>query len=304
MGVYSINNVKKENSELENYIENTFLERCLNPEAIELHEEAESLERGKTSWNEVKSFVDKITESSLSDDTKAILIDEALECMRIERNEIIKESGIISESVLLEYSGNENKNKEFMECLKDLEELCNFNTEKVRKLSKYMKSSLTFSNEIIKSPKVFKQKVEEMRGFVKEYNEWYNKASKTIRAQVTFSSFAKKVRMFNNKYAEPMMEEKKKIDSKLSKLSDEIAELVKPWVKGGESIDKLLSNSDNLDKIDQSYSNSFRNIAADLYNVLIDEANYTNNDIRYCRRDLKLEKENTITYKIVNKLLK
>lgn len=291
MGIYS---VRKEESIIENYIDNVFLEKCLDNETGNLYNKVLFME--KKNWNSLSQLFIEVSESSLTDENKYDIMKEFFDTVEYNNQ--------ISESVLLEFQGNETKNQEFIECLKDLEDLIKYFVDMMNKMDNASERLLKISEEVIKSPNKFKQKVQECRNVVKEYNEWYEKASRKINGQVTWRQFDKKVAKFNNKYSQVTMEEKKKLDTKLRSVLKEIDKLVKPWASDGAKVKKVIENIDKLEKIDYDYTKTFASIFGEFNGLLIKEANYTIGDINYSIRKLGIEKENSIVYKVVNKLLK
>ena len=301
MGIYS---TIKEKSIVENYIDNNFLENCLTEEGIELHKKASSIKNEDCNWDKLCEMFEYISNSSLSDYSKLNIMKEAVNSMKRQTNYDDEHFGFVSESVILEYQGNPDKNKEFIECLKDLEQLLQFFLDSISHLDSSLQKLGNIAKDIIKSPKKYKDKLEECRNTVKEYNLWYEKAHKNINGQVTWGQFNKKIRKFNNKYSEVTMEEKKKLDLKLVSFVKDIDKIVTPWAKDGNKIKEAVKNIEKLEELDKDYVKTYYNIFDNFYDILLKEANATMSDISYTRKNLGIERENTFVYKAINKLLK
>lgn len=213
-------------------------------------------------------------------------------------------NGIINESYLVEFTGNQEKNQEFIETLKDVDGLCKYHTERLRLLEKNLEETLKYTYEIIKSPKVFKSKIDQCRKMIDDYNAWYEKASRNINGQVTWTKFGKLVRKFNNKFSKVTMEEKKKLDKELEELQIFIKKMAEPWCENGKKADELVRNLDMVHEIDQDYYKSFYELTNDLYKFFIKEVNYTNDDIIYTRKYLNVKSENSFMYKFINMILR
>ena len=115
-----------------------FLECVFNEEAVEISEKIrnfkESTEIGISEYIETFS---SINESNLDPYTKEILLFNLFESF----NEL-KENNIIKESYLLEFSGNEEKNKEFIRYL-------NLMQERIEFYMVYMKEITDFGDKLL-----------------------------------------------------------------------------------------------------------------------------------------------------------
>lgn len=208
---------------------------------------------------------------------------------------------------ITEFQGNPEKNKEFMEILKDINKICDLNTRRVKLLFgdlDKMLSLLKSTNNISK----FKSTVDKIDGMVDEYNEWYEKEFKGISSKVIYNRFNTKSKSFNNKYSELMMEEKKKINDKLDKLYETILDTADPWLdkSSGKSkkIAEIIVQIDRLKDIDVTYASKVSSRFNEFYKFAISESNYTIGDINYVKKNLDLGKEKSLLYKAVNKILK
>lgn len=119
---------------------------------------------------------------------------------------------------------------------------------------------------------------------------------------------------FKMKYSDEAMEEKKKLDSELNAIRDKVLTLGREWVQiqtaDGKTnnktpkLDVLQKALDDAKKVDEDYWNQIFGAIKGLYQLLCQEVGATINDIYATRKMLKLDKENKLMYKIVNKLFK
>lgn len=293
-------------SVIESYIENNFLENCLNESVMSILDKISSISEAESKFDFAKSIIEEA--ESLSESAKCIIMKSLLEAMTEENRSVEESVGLLNESydpeALLEFSGDPKKNEEFIECLKDLDQLCTFNMDKIRKLADYLGKLSDLADQIMKSPKKYKELLDKARGYVTEFNDWYNKTGKNISGMVTWNQFKQKVKKFNNKYSEITMEEKKKFNEKIVKYYGEISKLATPWAKNGKEIVKLHDKFDKLVELDRSYTQTFAKICDDCAGVLIEEANYTIGDVNYIIKALDVGKEQSLLYKVVNKVFK
>ena len=209
---------------------------------------------------------------------------------------------------ITEFQGNPEKNKEFMEILKDLDQLCSLNAERVKLLVGYLDKMIPLLKSVNNVSK-FKKVKDQIDGMVSDYNKWYDKEFKGVSGQVVWNRFIQKSKSFNNKYSELMMEEKKKINDKLDKLYDDVFKYIEPWsadktTKESKKVSEVLDQFKRLEEIDSTYTSSVAKRFSEFYNFAISEANYTIGDINYTKKKLDLGKEKSLLYKAINKLLK
>ena len=209
---------------------------------------------------------------------------------------------------ITEFQGNPEKNKEFMEILKDLDQLCSLNTERVKLLVGYLDKMIPLLKSVNNVSK-FKKVKDQIDGMVSEYNEWRDKEFKGVSGQVVWNRFIQKSKSFNNKYSELMMEEKKKINDKLDKLYDNVLKYIEPWsadktTKHSKKVSEVLDQFKRLEEIDSTYTSSVAKRFDEFYKFAISEANYTIGDINYVKKKLDLGREKSLLYKAVNKILK
>jgi hypothetical protein len=211
-----------------------------------------------------------------------------------------------SDETLLEFKGNDVKNQEFIDFLEEIEEICNFNLVKIRKLADYSEKILNNAKAIAKSgsAKMFSENIDKSREYAGEYNEWKDKAGRKINAPLSFNKFTRSSRSFNNKYSNVTMEEKKKLDAKLRKFEKEIRKLAEPWTNDGEKMDEMCNIADDLYNIDKNYYDVFIRNFVDLNKLFIYEVNATLDDIGYAYNVLNIKKEKSFLYKAINKIIK
>ena len=71
-----------------------------------------------------------------------------------------------------------------------------------------------------------------------------------------------------------------------------------------KKVNALNKAFDHIKDINEEYYKLSLNEVAEFYTLMIQEIQYTLNDIAFTRSYLKLKKEKSLTYKIVNKLIK
>lgn len=304
------NSQNKVDKTLEMYIEESFLDSIYNENVSAIHDKIiYHNESSQSTFDFIKSIISESEEKGLSENSKDFITRRLLESMGVSYDivEAVTEDAIpLDESTeaILEFQGNPEKNKEFISILKDLEDLCNYNYERIKRLADDMDKLDKDADEAIKDPKKFKEILERARQYIQDFNEWYRKASKTINAPVTFKNFQSKIKKFNNKYSEITMDEKKKLRDKLLKIAKDIDAMIEPWAKGGKRIDAFKEKLTKLSVIDKDYFDKFNKYAWDNYDYFFSEYKYTFDDIAIICKYLNIERENTVMYKIVNKLFK
>lgn len=206
--------------------------------------------------------------------------------------------------ILLEYSGNPVKNAEFKEVLDEVDELITVFMKNIRRVDSEMDKILTAGNQILKSKGSYKTKLDTIKKDRDDYIDWQDDLFKPVNGQVTWRRLGSKVRTFNNKYSTVTMEEKKKLDKKLRDFLDELDKTIDPWCKDKKKVNKFIELRDKLKDIDDAYTESLNKIFCDYYDYLFNEVQATYHDIRTVIRDLNVNKENSLSYKFIQAILK
>lgn len=296
------------------YIESSFLESVLNESAFELSKRIGNFD-GQNRIEFFRSVSEDVEASELQESTKSILISNL--CNAIQENSNMFNIDALDEAALdsiLEFKGNETKNEAFKECLKDLENLLTYFISVIEKGLGYMDQILALSKKAKNNPKEFKKYINEMDKFADEFVAWKKQASKSICGSVTWKTFASQIKKFNNKYSEITMEEKKALSSKVEKMIDKVFKMCTPWYdmkRNGKLLpgssakyEELKNLYKELEKIDKSYANSVNDIFVDFDKYIGSEINPTLNDMFYVMKALNIQFEDSLRFKLVNKVLK
>lgn len=130
----------------------------------------------------------------------------------------------------------------------------------------------------------------------------------------TWSKLRRVCRKFNIKYSDTTMEEKKKVAAELDKCKNVIIKLGRNWCEittadGKKNnkypkLEELGKALDHIKTIDEDSSQSITSNIYELYKLLVQEISYTLDDINAAKYNLRLEKEKSIAYKVINKFIK
>ena len=146
--------------------------------------------------------------------------------------------------------------------------------------------------------------------YPEQSREKYKEFDSTQGSSQSFTKLRRVCKKFNIKYSDEAMEEKKKIDIELTKLKESILDIAGYWCtvdgKGNnlKKVNALNKAFDHIKDINEEYYKLSLNEVAEIFTLMIQEIQYTLNDIAFTRSYLKLKKEKSLTYKIVNKLIK
>lgn len=315
MSIYG-NHFRKTDSELKMYIENVFLESILDEKANGIAKKISSLEESDK-FAMMKVVSEDIESSELHEGVKENLVNYAANFISRTPN---RNYGALDESALesiLEYSGNETKNEAFKECLKDLEELMLYFFDCIDKMTDILDKYLSLIKKA-KTPADLQKASKQMDDIRTDYIKWRKERSKKIDGVVTWNAYKKQIKMFNNKYSQISLEEKKAFSKKINdmlvkgmkkifgwaKMNTKKEEVLKSAKYSGCYLDDLIKELDRIKSIDAAYHDRIYNNVAGLHNTVVDEYNYTYGDVQYINKTLNIEIEKGIVFKIVNTLLK
>lgn len=220
---------------------------------------------------------------------------------------------VYGQQVIMEFQGDPDKNKEFSEILKEVQDVCIMNISAIEKINGYIlkvEESVGKLMTVAFSGKSSKKALDDMRQlsidvkkYVEEFNNWSKEQYKGVNFDKSLNKLRRLSKTFNNKYSEVTMEEKKKLMATLNDYRNKALDLIKPWAKGGSKGDTLLNDIKRLKDIDSSYSVTIYNTTLSMMNFAVNEYNYCLADFMYIQRLLKIERENSLIYKIVNRIL-
>lgn len=287
------------------YIRENFLESVFNEFSNEIRNDIIDIEfKENVSISDISNILIKMEAADLNIETNK---------MYLER--LIKAYNENQSDYLIEYSGNEAKNQEFRECLADVEKAVNDFADEQNALEKTGDQIVKLASELLKKkkPEDIKRIIDQMKNKAEDYMSWYNNRCNTIWKDhyLTYKRFRMLSKTFNNKYSDILMKEKKEIDKKFGTLIDKYVEGdVLNWFvftsreNSTPKTDKILEAYKYIREIDRDQAvelGKYINGFLDFYwKSLCSLIAYINN-IRFL---LNIEKENKLSYKIVQKVFK
>lgn len=217
---------------------------------------------------------------------------------------------LIQEAVLLEM----NAKKIDLEDMKD-------NVNYIKYIVNYIIKMLKCYDGILSEVMDRLSKAKERDEIKKIYNElvtdYYAAAREKSReydeekaGNYPFNNLSRVCKKFNIKFSDESMEVKKKIYKELDDTTNEVIDIVKGWFKitnvtgCAKKANKLLVIIDDATEIDKEYTNLLCNEIGGVLNVMADFSNAAFIDLAYVKGQLRINKEKSITYKLVNKLFK
>ena len=100
------------------------------------------------------------------------------------------------------------------------------------------------------------------------------------------------------------MEGKKKFVEKYTSTLNKYLDFIKPWAKGGKEGDDILESAKNLKMIDDSLGAILYNYMLSIMDSVVKTYNVQRQNLIVIFRILKIEKEDSFMYKLVNRVLK
>ena len=212
--------------------------------------------------------------------------------------------------LILEYKGNDFKNKEFTNSLNNIKNYYDDFLNYIIEQSNFINKSLKYLESIksidqVKNPTQFSS-------IIKDYNKLIHSFDTTINKQeLIYKDFLKLRKSFNNKYSYISLDERKKLKLHIDNIKDKINKLLYTYsIDNKEFIDKLNNLQDNYYKL--VYSIPENELSDDYHDdvYFMTDAMMSNFDsiceICLNRLDLlikylKIDKiENSLGYKILN----
>lgn len=271
-----------------------------DPEVVNIRKQINESEI--TSCSEAISFMNNIAETisentTLSENQKQYLFEQA------------------SQKVVLEFQGNPDKNQEFIDLLNALDDyitICFEHIEDYDKvLRKYGKIIGDLENKIkkegatgSKNLTALKKITDDLKKDVADINEEVNSKLKGKNLFKTYDQLKSKARSFNNKYSQITMEGKKKFVEKYTSSLNKYLDFIRPWAKGGKEGDDILKSAKNLTMIDETLGTITYNLMLAIMDSVVKTYNVQRSNLIVIFRILKIEKEDSFMYKLVNKVLK
>ena len=212
--------------------------------------------------------------------------------------------------LILEYKGNDSKNKEFTNSLNNIKNYYDDFLNYIIEQSNFINKSLKYLESIksidqVKNPTQFSS-------IIKDYNKLIHSFDTTINKQeLIYKDFLKLRKSFNNKYSYISLDERKKLKLHIDNIKDKINKLLYTYsIDNKEFIDKLNNLQDNYYKL--VYSIPENELSDDYHDdvYFMTDAMMSNFDsiceiclnrldllIKYLRID---KIENSLGYKILN----
>lgn len=217
------------------------------------------------------------------------------------RDKALRESTMYEDSdLLLEYKGNDVKNNIFIQVLKDVDDICKMNMDKISAYEDILSKMLSIGRT--SNSKNVKDNLLKCRNIGRDANNKLPEISKDYYGPLTFDLIKKEVRKFNNKYGSISMQEKKKLADKLNKYKDKLNTIGENYSSGSSSFNKECINIlDKIESFDVAARREFADLLSSWLDGLLDEVNYTIGDINYVLKLLDIERlERSIIYKALN----
>lgn len=277
------------------YISNHFLNAVLDEKAQEYYKEIEAYRESGEGQFEIAKKLIELTDKEFEDFdnlTKEHIIESYFNAYNYR--------------MLLEYSGNPEKNEEFKQTLQDLDRVLVTYIDIFKEYDKYLRKAtdlLKACKDVDTARTAFTDCNKESRATDKLIDDMIKKSG---IEKNPFKRFDQQIKKFNNKYSTIGMEEKKKFDKKLGSYYDQVEEIIIPWSTGGdmkafnEMNDALLHFYDIMPELQDKIVNLMSSWYHDMFAVYRTIAG----ECIYLRKHLGIEKENGIIYKMVQKIFK
>lgn len=299
MSIYYTAPVTKSKSEcyMESYLDEVFLE----------------------SNDEISTIKDKINEAKFSTAQEATEFfaetSNIINCSNL--SEPIKKALLerTMDKIVLEFQGDPDKNKEFIDLLKEMENALEAAEKDIRKMDEIIrrlgKDIKELYDETAKKgfgqPNMLnklKTITDHVKKEVEDYRSFTKDNYKDVNIRKTYDNLKKKAKSFNNKYSQLTMEEKKKFVAKFQKSIQDMREIIKPWAKNGKDGDEILNQIKTLENIDSILGKKLYKDMLDIMDLIVQTYNIHLSNCMVIFQTLKIEKEKGFMYKMVNRLLK
>ena len=221
----------------------------------------------------------------------------------------------LSEDVMLEFQGDDKKNQEYLAAVDKAEEALNWLYEDsksdMKNLEAWMKKAAS-----LKTEKDLKKYSNDFKNMCDDKIRYWNKNEYKAAARKHYASLQNLIKLsktFNNTYSSFLMEKKKEIDIRFSKISDETFELVFDWAHfqnastSGKKIEEFNESVRKMYVIDRSIMEGESGLMKYLqwyYSQSFNAAYNTFKFVGAMRYYLGISKEDTIVYKIINMIFK
>lgn len=299
-------------AEYASYIENGFLSSFLHEDNESIVEDLINLQmKDVVTESDICNALANITVSNIGSAAKLNAMQKVMDVYA----EQIELDELNESSTLLEYAGNPEKNKILIKLMKEMEERFQDYYEEVifvvealdemtaavakeaKKGQKANAKSAAFAVNSIYKKVDTKLSSKEYKEYTKKYN-------------TTFSALKKICNSFGVKFNDVVMEDKKAFDAKLKAAVDKAKnnKKITRWLPVNEGTTEAIKDLNaNLETLKIDNADAVTAIIKDIqpiYNYGYYSIYGYMGNINYIRKVLGLERENTIFYKIINKLIK
>lgn len=220
-----------------------------------------------------------------------------------------------TDMTLLEFDGDPKKNQEYLNAVDKAEEallwLKEDSEDSVKKLENWKEKLKAVKNE-----KDLKKYNNDFKNFVEDEIKNWNSSSYKSKVKTHYTALNNLINLskkFNNKYSSILMEKKKEIDMRFSKIADDCFSLVYPWchfqndTMSGKKVDEFNEAIEKARRVERSYfegENSLMKYLAFYYQESVGAAFNAFRFAGHMRHVLGLDKEDKMLYKIINKIFK
>ena len=219
------------------------------------------------------------------------------------------------DKIVLEFQGDPEKNKEFIDLLKEMENALEATEKDIRKVDEIIRKLGKDIKELYDetAKKGFGQPnmlnklktiTDHVKKEVEDYKSFMKENYKDVNIRKTYDNLKRKAKSFNNKYSQLTMEEKKKFVAKFQKSMQDMIEIVKPWAKNGKDGDEILNQIKTLENIDSILGKSLYKDMLNIMDMVVRMYNIHLSNCIVIFQTLKIEKEKGFMYKLVNRILK
>ena len=255
-----------------------------------------------TTCSEAISFMNEVAD----------IINETTELTEIQKQYLFEKA---SEKVVLEFQGNPDKNQEFIDLLNALDDYITLCFEGIEEydnvIRKYGKLINDLESKIkkegtagSKNLELLKKIIDDLKKDVNNLEEESKKKFKGKNLMKTYDQLKNKAKSFNNKYSQITMEGKKKFVEKYTSILNKYLDFVEPWANGGKEGDDILDSVNNLKIIDNTFASTLYNCIISAMDTTVRVYEIQRDNLIYIFRILKIEKEDSFMYKLVNRVLK
>ena len=293
--------------EYKDIIEKHFLSTFLS-EGNDLTDKVADLTiKNEVTMDDVTDFIIELNASDINDSLKLSYLERIT---KIYENQLI-ESIDETVEVFNEYAGNSKKNKALIRLMGEMEkDLNDFYDDIMIGINAMDKIRESVHRESSKENPNIVSVAREARSIEdKIKKEWANNHISKYNA--TFNSLKKVCKSFGIKFNDVVMDDKKAFDKKLEAACKKATQNKKitDWMPTNPdgSTPNIVSLNKDLDELVIVNSDATRAIVSyiqPIYNYTYQSAMCYVGNINYLRKILGLEREDTIFYKVINKLLK